>query len=103
MLAADDTGADAARQAALKGRFVTINQATEHGTKGLYAKLDAADAIRLDAEVDRLARILAARGDESTLDVRRSTALGWLANPAAALRLIAETEPAGPGHRPGRP
>ena len=95
VLAADDTGADAARQAALKGRFVTINQATEHGTKGLYAKLDAADAIRLDAEVDRLARILAARGDESTLDVRRSAALGWLANPAAALRLIAETEPQG--------
>ena len=95
VLAADDQGADEVRQAALKGRFVTINQATEHGTKGLYAKLDAADAIRLDAEVDRLARILAARGDESTLDVRRSTALGWLANPAAALRLTAETEPPG--------
>ena len=95
VLAANDTGADAAREAAMKQRFVTINQATEHGTKGLYARLDVADAIRLDAEVDRLARILAARGDESALDVRRSTALGWLANPAAALRLIAETEPEG--------
>ena len=95
MVLAADTDADAAREAAMKQRFVTINQATEHGTKGLYAKLDVADAIRLDAEVDRLARILAARGDESTLDVRRSTALGWLANPAAALRLIAETEPEG--------
>ncbi len=93
VLAADDTGADAARAAALTGRFVRVNQATVHGTKGLYAKLEVADAIRLDAEVDRLARILAARGDESALDVRRSTALGWLANPAAALRLIAETEP----------
>jgi hypothetical protein len=95
VLAADDDSADAAREAALTGRFVTVNRATEHGTKGLYAKLDAADAIRLDAEVDRLARILGARGDQSTLDVRRSAALGWLVNPAAALRLIAETEPEG--------
>ena len=93
VLAADDEEADAARDAARQGRFVTLNQATVHGTKGLYAKLDVADAIRLDAEVDRLARILATRGDRSALDVRRSQALGLLANPAAALRLIAETEP----------
>jgi len=93
MVLAADEGADDAREAALKGRFVTVNRATEHGTKGLYAKLDAPDAIRLDAEVDRLARILATRGDVSTLDVRRSRALGLLANPVAALRLVAETEP----------
>jgi hypothetical protein len=41
VLAADDDAADAAREAAMQGRFVTINQATAHGTKGIYAKLDA--------------------------------------------------------------
>ncbi len=93
MVLAADEQAEEAREAALRARFVTVNQSTELGTKGVYARLDVADAVRLDAEIDRLARVLASRGDGSTLDVRRSRALGLLARPAAALRLVAEAEP----------
>lgn len=93
MVLAADEGADAERERQLRTRFVTVNQSSELGTKGLYARLETADAIRLDAEVDRLARILAARGETAGLDERRAMALGLLARPAAALRLVAEAEP----------
>ena len=72
---------------------MTLNQATVHGTQGSDPRADVADAIGLDAEVVRLARTWPREGDQSALDVRRSQALGLLANPAAALRLIAQTEP----------
>jgi len=94
VLACDTAAEGAARERELSRRFVRVNQSTEHGTKGLWAKLDAPDAIRLDAQIDRLARLLAdeAQPDE-TLEVRRSRALGILANPLEALHLIAAREP----------
>jgi hypothetical protein len=42
--------------------------------------------------VDRIAQILAPRGDTDPVDVRRSKALGILATPARALRLLARAE-----------
>ena len=100
VIACDTAGEDARRAAALASRFATFNQSTEHGTKGLYAKLDVADAIRLDATIDRLARALPAA--DATLDVRRSQALGLLAHPAAAARLL-DGDAAGAGPPPLSP
>ncbi|SDS02000.1 DUF222 domain-containing protein [Microlunatus soli] len=75
--AADDTG-------------VFIAQSTELGTKAIYARLSAADAAWFDAMVDRIADILGRRGDQGTKNQRRAAAIGVLANPLHALRLIAE-------------
>jgi hypothetical protein len=44
VLACDTPAEDDARETELRQRFVTVNLATIHGTKGVYAKLEAADA-----------------------------------------------------------
>ena len=98
VLACDTTAAEERRQQALASRFVTVNQSTEHGTKGLYAKLDTVDAIRLDARIDQVAAALKSRGDEASIDVRRAKALGLLADPDTVQHLIggADVEPTRP-------
>jgi hypothetical protein len=59
----------------------------------IHADLDGPDARRLDATLDRGADALAALGDTRSHDVRRATALGILADPQAALDLLAGREP----------
>jgi len=54
----------------------------------LTARLDLCDAIALDETVNRLAEILAVHGDENSIDIRRASALGILADPARALDLL---------------
>lgn len=54
----------------------------------LTGTLDAADALRLDGTLTQLAKVLAADGDAGSLDHRRATALGILADPARALQLL---------------
>ena len=75
------------------------------------AKAAAGDAIWFLATVNRIAEILAARGDTDPVGVRRARAVGILARPAEALQLLIEhqhdpdqptepaesTEPAEPG------
>ena len=54
----------------------------------LQARLDTADAVFLDATIDRLADLLAQDGDQRGKDHRRATALGVLATPALALSML---------------
>ncbi|MFW6597827.1 hypothetical protein ACOCHS_04800, partial [Propionibacteriaceae bacterium Y2011] len=83
---------------------VHVGQADDHGLTTVYARVDAAAGIWLDAIIDRLADLLAAQGDESSKDNRRATALGLLAHPARAIQLLttpvageeAGTDTAGP-------
>ncbi|CAI9409946.1 hypothetical protein [Aestuariimicrobium sp. T2.26MG-19.2B] len=69
-------------------RRVEFTSSENGHTTGLMATLDAADAIGLDAQVDRLAEIFKRAGDSDTLEVRRAKALGVLGTPARALQLI---------------
>jgi len=46
------------------------------------------DALALDTTLDQLAAALAAQGDDDSLDIRRATALGALADPEYALSLL---------------
>ena len=69
---------------------VWVGQHTEHGTKTVFVRADAPDVIWFDAMVDRLADVLARRGDSRSKDQRRAAAVGILANPLYALRLLAE-------------
>jgi hypothetical protein len=54
----------------------------------MTARLDLRDAVALDDTITRLAEILATHGDENTVDIRRATALGILADPEQALEIL---------------
>jgi hypothetical protein len=63
---------------------------SEDGLKTIVAKAAAGDAIWFLATVNRLAEILAAGGDADPIGARRARAVGILAQPAEALRLLVE-------------
>ena len=98
VLAADDETADAERARATHTRFATLDRAAKHGTRHLYARLSDTDALALDATIDRLAGLLAAHEPDAkeSADVRRSRALGLLADPHHAAQLL-------DGRHPDRP
>jgi hypothetical protein len=74
---------------------------SEDGLKTIVAKAAAGDAIWFMATVNRIAGILAARGDTDPIGTRRTRAIGILARPAEALQLLIQhqhddAEPADP-------
>jgi hypothetical protein len=90
IIQADPVGAE--RQAALAAqeRFVRLGRASEHGLKLIIARATAGDAIWFKATIDRIADILARQGDTDPVEVRRSKAIGILAQPAQAVQLLCE-------------
>jgi hypothetical protein len=88
IIAADPEAAEARRLSADLERFVITGQSNEHGLKTLIAKATAGEGIYLVAMVDRIAEILFQQGDTDPVGVRRSKALGILAQPARALALL---------------
>ena len=87
---ADPDGAEQQAAAAAQQRFVRLGRNSEHGLKLIIAKAAAGDAIWFKATIDRIADILAKQGDTDTIDVRRSKAIGILAQPALALQLLCQ-------------
>ncbi|OYN89729.1 DUF222 domain-containing protein [Parenemella sanctibonifatiensis] len=98
--------AQTAHEAQLAGRHVTIDHRGDGVVREIHASVDVTTAIRLDAQLNRLATIIgqsqlrnrqaeAAVGDvPATMDpreVRRALALGILATPARALHLLQES------------
>src|SRR3954454_6646409 len=107
VIEADPEGAEQRRLAAEMARFVRTGRSSEFGTKTIYARARAGDAIFFFAMCDRIAQILKLRGDlavagradlhpadaaEREMDVLRSEAIGILATPARALALLAWAE-----------
>jgi Domain of unknown function (DUF222) len=88
IIQADPAGAEHRAAAAAQERFVRLGRSSEHGLKLLIARATAGDAIWFKATVDRIADILARQGDTDPIDVRRSKAIGILAQPAQALQLL---------------
>ncbi|MFP5283819.1 MAG: hypothetical protein ACLGIF_10265, partial [Actinomycetes bacterium] len=84
----DPAGAEARARLADAERFVRAGRTSEAGLKLLVARAAAGDVIWFLAMVGRIADILAAEGDPDPVDVRRSKAIGVLAQPAEALRLL---------------
>jgi hypothetical protein len=93
VLDADPALARADADAAAAERGVWVAQSDLHGTKTMVVKAAAGDVIRLDARTDQIADVLAALGDTDTKDARRAKAIGWLADPQAALDLITTPHP----------
>jgi hypothetical protein len=56
----------------------------------IIARATAGDAIWFKAAIDRLADILTRQGDTDSVEVRRSKAIGILAQPAQALKLLCD-------------
>jgi hypothetical protein len=87
---ADPDGAEQQAADAAKERFVRLGRKSEHGLTLIIARAAAGDAIWFKATIDRIAEILAKRGDTDTIKVRRSKAIGILAQPAQALQLLCQ-------------
>ena len=85
---ADPAGAEQLAAAAAQQRFVRLSRNSEHGLKLIIARAAAGDAIWFKATIDRIADILANQGDTDEVEVRRSKAIGILAQPAQALQLL---------------
>ena len=90
IIEADPAAAEERARAEALRRFVRSGAVDEHGMKTLVARAHAGDVTYLVAVLDRIAVILAERGDHTALEVRRTTALRILANPARALALLTE-------------
>jgi Domain of unknown function (DUF222) len=88
IIEADPVGAEQQAAAAAQQRFVRLGRTSVHGLRLIIARAAAGDGIWFKATIDRIADILARRGDTDPVDVRRSKALGILAQPAEALRLL---------------
>ena len=88
IIEADPDRAEEARLAAEEARFVrTVRD--PHGISTVVARAATGDVVVLDAMVQRIAEILGEDTD-TELDVRRAEALGLLARPAAALKLLVD-------------
>ena len=87
---ADPAGAEQLAAAAAQERFVRLGRSSEHGLKLIIARAAAGDAIWFKATIDRIADILARQGDTDEVEVRRSKAIGILAQPAQALHLLCQ-------------
>jgi hypothetical protein len=110
----DPAAAEARAEAAALARFVRTGQTDEAGLKTLVARAEAGDVVVFVAMLDRIAGILAERGDTDSVDGRRASALRVMADPAQALALLASAalsvlpeeadpaadEPTGPPERP---
>ncbi len=88
-------------------RFVRAGRTGQSGLKLLIAKANAGDVIWFMATLNRIAEILRLQGDLEPADVRRSKAIGILAQPALALQLLwefrNEQRPAAEPQRPCEP
>jgi hypothetical protein len=84
----DPEAADARARAAALERFVRTGRCNEYGLKTIVAKATAGDAVFFIAMCDRIAQILVLEGDTDPVDVRRSKAIGILADPARALQML---------------
>jgi hypothetical protein len=90
IIAADPQGAEERARAKSLARFVHAGRTDEYGLRTIVARAHAGDVTFVVAVLDRIAGILAERGDERPLEVLRAEALRLLANPARALALLTE-------------
>ncbi|HEY5822147.1 MAG TPA: hypothetical protein VIT20_09240, partial [Propionibacteriaceae bacterium] len=88
ILEADPEGALRRQEIFEAERFVRTGRSNEHGLKLLIARAHAGDVIWFMAMVNRIADLLGVEGDLDEVEVRKSKAIGILAQPALALALL---------------
>ena len=79
-------------------RYVSSSRTDEFGLRTVIARVEAGDAVWVDATVSRVAQIIKPRYPDATADELRAIAFGWLARPAELLATLV-----GAPRRTGRP
>jgi len=77
-------------EAERKRRFVSSGRTDEFGLRTIIARVEAGDALWVEATVARVAEIIAPRHPDASADELRAIAFGWLARPAELLVLLLE-------------
>ena len=77
-------------EAERRRRYVSSSRTDEYGLRTVIARVEAGDAVWVEATVARVAEIIADRYPDATADEVRSIAFGWLARPAELLTLLLE-------------
>ena len=86
-----DPAAHAKRVAAeRRRRYVALSRTDEFGLRHVIARVNAGDAVWVEATIDRVADLIASRHPDAPRDELRSIAFGWLARPAELLQLLLE-------------
>ncbi|NEA35786.1 DUF222 domain-containing protein [Streptomyces sp. SID13031] len=88
MWEADPEIAQAKAEERARKRGVWAGRTDEHGTTMLFVRASTGDVIRFNANVTQIANALAALGDTDSLDQRRAKAIGVIADPALADKLL---------------
>ena len=93
-------------EAERRRRYVSSSRTDEFGLRTVIARVEAGDAVWVEAIVARVAEIIADGYPDASPDELRSIAFGWLARPAELLTLLLEhrdpQEELDPSHRLGR-
>ncbi len=96
-LYADPDRAIADHDEALASRRVEVrHEDGAPGTSEVFMRLDTADAVAFDHTVSTMAATMRSLGHEGEVEVRRAHAVGLLADPQAALDLLAAADIADP-------
>lgn len=88
MWQADPEAAQAAAEARARQRGVWAGRTDEHGTTMLFVRGNSGDVLRFDATIAQIADALAALGDTDSENQRRAKAIGVIADPALADKLL---------------
>ncbi|QGF24534.1 hypothetical protein [Raineyella fluvialis] len=89
VIRADPERARQQEERARTERTFRLGRPDDSGTRSVYARVNAADAVHLKAMVGRLADVFAGAGDERSTGEREARALGLLATPARAVAVLA--------------
>jgi hypothetical protein len=79
-------------EAEKKRRYVGTGRTDEHGLRTIIARIEAGDAVWVEATIARVADILADTHTGMTADELRAVAFGYLARPAELLQLLVQRE-----------
>ena len=77
-------------EAERRRRYVSSSRTDEYGLRTVIARVEAGDAVWVEAIVARVAELITPRHPDATADEVRSIAFGWLARPAELLQLLLE-------------
>lgn len=88
MWQADPDTARAVAEARARTRGVWAVRTDDHGTTMLFVRASTGNVIRLKATLTQIADALAVLGDTDSLDQRRAKAIGVIADPALADKLL---------------
>jgi len=88
-----DPESHAARvEAERRRRYVALSRSDELGLRQVIARVNAGDAVWVDATVSRVAELIADHHLGASRDELRAIAFGWLGRPAELLRLLLENQ-----------